>query len=360
MGRLYSIQVSSLSTPGVPATIPGGLPTIVNTANAQTWTSVPNGVFDPNALLVEFDFLSFNNASSGTDGATITIHGVGFSNITQAQKFTGRTVQVRAGMSGGLPLEDPTQAGLILSGQIVQAWANWVGTEMDLNFLVFPSKNTYREPGQFVVNWPAGTPLQSALTVTLKTAFPGLTPIFDLSQPYILGRNVNHMCRTLQELAPLIKSTTATPGFAGVTVSTPINNTIVVSDNLNVIGQAQPKQIKYTDLIGQPTWIGSASMMVTTVMRADIQVGSLVLMPVGPGGPGQVTLTNVGVNPGQIQPSNTNYATAFQGQFQVTAIRHVGNSRDTGPTAWVSIFECKPITPLAAINTTGTPGGFTG
>jgi hypothetical protein len=360
MGRLYSVQVSSLSTPGAPATVPGGLPTIAGVSNAITWTSVPNGVFDPNALLVEFDFLSFNNAESGTDGATITIHGVGFSNITQAQKFTGRNVQVRAGMSGGLPLEDPTQAGIILSGQIVQAWANWVGTEMDLNFLVFPSKNNYRTPGQFVVNWLAGTPLQAALTVTLKTAFPGLTPIFNLSQPYILGRNVVHTCRTLQELAPLIKSTTASPGFAGVNVSTPINNTIVVSDNLNVTGQAQPKQIKYTDLIGQPTWIGSASMMVTTVMRADIQVGSLLIMPFGPGGPGQVTLTNVGVNPGQLQPSNINYATAFQGQFSVTAVRHVGNSRDTGPTAWVSIFECAPTKLTAIPSTNSIPGGFTG
>jgi hypothetical protein len=364
MGRFYSIQISSLTTPAGPTTTVSGPTVIGGVSNGITFTSVVNGVFNPAALLVEFDFFSYVNAAS-TDGATITIHGVGLANISQAQKFTGRVVQVSAGMSGGLPLEDPTQKGLILGGQIYQAWANWVGTEMNLNLLVYPSRYTYGTPGQFVFNWASGTSLQSALTTTLNTAFPTLGLVFNLSQPYILGgRNVMHNCKTLSELAPFIKSTTATPGFAGVTVSTPFNNTITISDNLFTQATAQPKQIKYTDLIGQPTWApgpnNAPAIMVTTVMRGDISVGTLVLMPQGPGGPGQVTLTGVGIQQGQIQPANTNYATAFQGQFQVNAIRHIGNSRDTGPTAWVSVLECLPLNIAAAAITpsTATPGAF--
>lgn len=353
MGRYYNIEISSLTTPAVPATgVIGGV------SQALTYTSVTNGVFNPAALLVEFDFFSYLNAAVATDGATITIHGVGLSNISQAQKFTGRNVKVSAGMSGGLPLEDPTQKGLILNGQIKQAWANWVGTEMDLNLLVFPSLYPYGQPGNFVLNWIAGKSLQDALTVTLNVAFPNVGVVFDLSKPYILGRNVISMHNTLSQLASLIKSTTASPGFSGVTVSTPINNTIIVSDGLNVTGQKQPKQIKYTDLIGQPTWVGAASMMVTTVMRGDIQVNSIVTMPQGPGGPGQVTLSGVGIDLQSVQPSNVNYATAFQGQFQVNAIRHIGNSRDTGPTAWVSVFECLPLTTTTIAPTTAVPGAF--
>jgi hypothetical protein len=357
VGRFYSIEISSLDTAAAPAT-DGSAATIGGVSQGITYTSVTNGVFNPAALLVEFDFFSYINAAAGTDGATITIHGVGLANISQAQKFTGRNVRVSAGMSGGLPLEDPSQKGLILAGQVKQAWANWVGTEMNLNLLVFPSLYTYTTPGNFIVNWMAGTSLQDALTVTLNTAFPNVGIVFNLSKPYTLGRNVQSLHNTLSQVAALIKSTTASPGFDGVTISTPINNTITVSDNLNVTGQQQAKAIKYTDMIGQPTWVNAAAMMLTVVMRGDIQVGSVLTMPQGPGGPGQVTLSGVG-NAGQaVQPSNVNYATAFQGKFQVNAIRYIGNSRDTGPTAWVAVLECLPLTIAQIAPTSATPGAF--
>jgi hypothetical protein len=39
--------------------------------------------------------------------------------------------------------------------------------------------------------------------------------------------------------------------------------------------------IQFTDLIGQPTWIEPNTMQVKTVMRADLQVGSIITMPQG-------------------------------------------------------------------------------
>ena len=316
-----------------------------------TWTSVTNGVFNPAALLVEFDFFSYADASIGQDGATITIHGVGLQNISQAQQFVGQNVAVSAGMSGGLPLENPAQKGLILNGPIWQSWANWVGTEMDLNFLVYGAAYTPTTPGNFVLNWLAGTSLQDALTTTLNAAYGShnITPSFFLSKPYILGRPVISQHLTLGALADTVKSTTATPDFPGVTISTPGNGTILITDNLGT--QANPKQINFNDLIGQPTWIAKATIIVTTVMRADIQIGSLILMPQGIQGPGGVTISNV--SPTGVLPSTPNFATAFQGQFRVTAIRHVGNSRDTGPTAWVTMFQCQQAAPTSSIPTTG-------
>ena len=358
MGRFYSIAVAPGQTGASPATTAGGLATVGGVSTGVTWSSVVNGTLDPNALLVEFDFFSFQDASSGTDGATITIHGVGLSNITQAQQFVGQNVLVQAGMSGGLPLENPAQKGLILNGQIFQSWANWVGTEMDLNFLVYPSKFTYDSPGNFVINWQAGTSLQSALTTTLKTAYPNIGLIFNLSKSYILGRPVISQHSTLHALADLVTSTTATPGFAGVTVSTPVNNTIIISDNLGT--QAQPKQIVFNDLVGQPTWVpgqnNTPTVMLTTVMRADIQVGSYILMPqgAGMGGAGTVTISGSAVN-----PSLLNLKTAFQGTFIVTAIRQVGNSRDTGPTTWVTMFQCTPTSLPSTIPLTSGIGPIT-
>jgi hypothetical protein len=359
MGRFYSIAVAPGQTGASPATTPGGLATVGGVSTGVTWTSVVNGVFDPNALLVEFDFFSFSNASSGTDGSTVTIHGIGFQNITEANQFGGQNVIVKAGMSGGLPLESPAQAGVILNGQIFQSWANYVGTDMDLNFLVYPSKFTYEGPGNFVLNWQAGTSLQSALTTTLTTAYPNIGLIFNLSKSYILGRNVIHVCSTVHQLSDLITSTTALPNFLGVTVSTPVNNTIIVSDNLGT--NTNPKQILFDDLVGQPTWVPgtgkppSPTVLLTTVMRADIQIGSVIIMPqgAGMGGPGTVNISSSAVN-----PSLQNLKTAFQGQFIVTAIRQVGNSRGTGPTDWVTMFQCTPtsitqiITPTAPIPVT--------
>jgi hypothetical protein len=342
MGRLYNITVAPAQTPQGALTTPaspalGGIGTIGGTAAPLVYTSVVNGIFNPAALLVEFDFFSYANAGLGQDGATITIHGVGLQNITQAQQFVGRNVQVTAGMSGGLPLENPQQAGLILNGPIFQSWANWVGTEMDLNFLVFGSAFTPSTPGLFVLNWQAGTTLQSALTTTLMAAYgKDIGLIFNLSQSYILGRNVGHNCATLGALSDLIQSTTATPGFTGVTVSTPVNNTIIISDNLGT--QSNPKQINFNDLIGQPTWVAQATVMVTCVMRGDIQIGSLVMLPQGIQGPGGVTISNVSST--GVLPTAPGFQTSFQGQFRVQAIRHVGNSRDTGPTAWVTMLQC--------------------
>ena len=203
-----------------------------------------------------------------------------------------------------------------------------------------------------MLNWQPGTTLQSALTTTLTVAYPHLSLVFNLSQPYILGRPVVHQCATLGGLTDLVQSTTEGPGFKGVTISTPVNNTIIISDNLGT--NANPKQINFNDLVGQPTWVpgtdGSPTIMLTTVMRADIQVGSVILMPQGAGGPGMVTISGAGVN-----PSLLNLKTAFQGQFIVSAIRQVGNSRDTGPTSWVTMFQCTPSATIAPIITPTGP-----
>jgi len=279
------------------------------------WISLANGVNDPGALDVEFDFLSYQNALSGTDGSTVTIHGVPLSDITQAQQFAGMNIEVKAGMSKGLPPADPTQAGLILKGQIFQSWANWVGTQMDLNFVIYASMYTYANPGNIVLNWKQGADLQSALQTTLGVAYPDLGIIFTLSKPYVLARPVVHVHSTLAGFSQLVTSTTKTKTFPGVTVSTPINNTIIVSDSLL---QPTPKTLKFNDLVGQPTWLNQAQMIVTTVMRADIQINDTIKMPQGLlDAPGTVTTAAAA------RPSQLDYKSAFQGLFVVasTAVR---------------------------------------
>ena len=53
-------------------------------------------------------------------------------------------------------------------------------------------------------------------------------------------------------------------------------------------------------------------------------------------------------NTAQAQSSLINQAVAFQGKFQITTIRHVGNFRQATADAWVSIFDATPLQVQAA------------
>jgi len=342
--RFYDISVTPAQTPASQSP-----------AAFRHWTSLVNGQNDPGALDIELDFLSFANASVGNDGSTITIHGVPLTDITQASQFAGMNIAVKAGMSKGLPLADPSQQGLILNGEILQSWANWVGTQMDLNFLVYASTYTYDKPGNFVLDWKQGDDIQIALKKTLGVAYPDLGIVFSLSKPYILTRHVGHTHYTLAGLAALIASTTKTATFPGVQVSTPINNTIIVSDGLT---QQNPKTLNFDDMVGQPTWIDKATMIVTTVMRGDIQIGDFIKMPKGLlSAPGTVTIAASAVS----GTTQLDFQSAFQGQFNVQAIRHVGNFRSQAGADWVTIFKCAPRSAVSGTSPTGAlPVGFGG
>jgi hypothetical protein len=339
VSRFYDIVVTPAQTA-----------TSQSPAAFRHWTSLVNGQNDPGALDIELDFMSFANASSGNDGSTVTIHGVPLKDISQAYQFAGMNIAVKAGMSKGLPLADPSQQGLILNGEILQAWANWVGTQMDLNLLVYASTYTYDKPGNFVLDWKQGTDLKDALTTTLGVAYPDLGIVFSLSKPYILTRPVGHTHYTLAGLAALIASTTKTATFPGVLVSSPINNTILVSDGLT---QRNPKTLNFKDLVGQPAWIDKATMIVTTVMRGDIQIGDFIQMPQGLLGlPGAMTIAASAVS----GTTQLDFKSAFQGQFNVQEIRHVGNFRSPNGADWVTIFKCAPLQAVEGI----MPAGYGG
>jgi hypothetical protein len=334
MARYYDIQIFTTQSLGTP-----------NPKPFRHWTTLPNGVNDPGALQVEFDFFSYLDAGSGTDGSTITIHGVPLTDITQAQQFAGATpgsgmqIIVKGGMSAGLPLNDPKQSGLILSGQIFQSFGNWVGTEMNLNFVVYGSLSTIKSPGNFVMNWKAGTTLADALTQCIKVAYRTSYP--NLSVTSRIARYVNthdrmHVVSTLSQLGKWASKTTQAPVF----VSTPINGGIIISDGSTA---GKLKQIAFNDLIGQPTWNAVNTMQLTTVMRADIQIGDFIKMPQGSqGAPGFVQTAAAST------PTGLKYKTAFQGDFIVRSVRQVGNFRDVQGSSWATVFECSPQSSISA------------
>jgi hypothetical protein len=322
MARFYEITL----TPNFPI----GPPTTF-----ATWSSFSNGVNDPGALNVEFDFYSFQSA--GNQGlSTITIHGIALADISQAQQYAGMLITVKAGFVTGLPLANPAQAGVILQGTIFQSWGNWVGTERNLNFLVNYSAYTYAQPGQFQLNCPAGTSLIAALTQTLNVAYPTLPIVNQSAGQYVFPQFVGGYYRTLTQLAKFVQSITTPIAAPGLQIAILPNQTILLSDTIGPPPQ-NPKAIAFNDLIGQPTWVDVNQMQFWTQMRGDIQVGNYVTMPPGlPNAPGIVSTA------GQSLPSSTKYVTSFQGQFVIQAVRQVGNFRDAAGASWASVFTAAP------------------
>lgn len=246
-------------------------------------------------------------------------------------------------MQAGLPLAVPSQAGLLLQGQILQGFGNWIGTEQSLSLVVSPSVFTLGNPGNFVFNWQPRQLLSDALSATLNTAYAGQSYFLKMSigNNYATASPITHTIPTLTKFAQFLHRLN---GVSGVNISV-ANNTILVTDGST---QKTAKEILFTDLIGQPKWVDQLTMQFMTVMRADIQPATYVTMPVGfQNSPGLVT-TTVGAQ--TITPGLAlKYKTAFQGKFIVQSIRHVGNFRDPDGASWATIFQAV-VAPKAAPN----------
>ncbi|NDU92754.1 MAG: hypothetical protein G3I10_09155, partial [Ferrovum sp.] len=277
----------------------------------KEWTSHPNGNYNPSAQEVEFDILT---APFGTPvGAqAITIYGISLQELTNAQQFAGMNITISAGMKAGLPLANPKQSGVILVGTVWQSFGNWEGTEMTLDFVVVPSAYSLDNPGNIVLNWQANTPLSQALTQTLNTAYPDMTVTMNISDQLVLPNQEVHACSTLTQLAQYLQGMTKGyflgENYGGVRITIQ-GGTIVVWDDTY---QPDTVQINFTDLVGQPTWIEPNIMQAKFVMRADLQLGSIITMPQGmQNSPGLFKTT------AQSLPSSMKNQSSFQGSFRV-------------------------------------------
>jgi hypothetical protein len=298
------------------------------------FSSYPNGSYDPGALNVIFDLYVYPQALP-MGGSTVLIEGVDPALLGNAKNYAGQTVAVRGGMGAGLPLANPAQIGLLVQGEIYQVFANWIGTQINLAMVLIASPYTLQNPGNIQLNWIAGTTLATALTNTLKTAYPSATIQMNIGD-IVLSHDEKHAASTLSGLARLVNEITPT----GVQIV--INGSwIRVFDSTY---RPTPKVLAFTDFIGQPMWIEPAVIQARVVLRGDIQVGDIIQMPQGYANlPGFVQTT------ANAMPSQLNYKSAIQGQFSVLSIRHIGNLRQANGNAWATVINA------AALSVTTTP-----
>ena len=295
----------------------------------KQWQTHPGGKFNPGAQNILFDMLvmPFNTFAGNS---TITIEGISLDDLRQAQKFTGLQFVLKGGMAAGLPLANPKQAGVIATGTVWQSWGNWHGTEMTLDLVITPTEIYIDEPGNVVINWQKGTPINAALQSSISTAYPNARVNIQIDPGMKLDFDCIGSYSSIIDLLPPLEAAAQQIG-KNIYCVYQAGEFLFYDDTY----KPAPVQIDFVDLIGQPTWIGVNTMQVMTVLRADIPVGAQIKMPSG--------FQNI---PGLIQntqaafPSSNKYQSAFQGTFQVIENRAIGDYRTPDGQSWASIFNC--------------------
>jgi len=306
-----------------------------------------DGSPDGGALKVEFDIPVYAYGIPA-GGAHIKVSGVNFADIQQSSDFAtsnstpgnprGANIILLGGMGKGLPLANPAQAGLLLSGQVQQCWGNWQGTETSLELVSFAKPYTRTQPANLSFNWQKGQTLQDAVTATLTTAYPGSTITGGFTSTLVYTEDQPGFYQTLEQFSAYVlaasQSIIQTDGYIGAQIRpTPAGFELFDGSTLKA-----PKAISFLDLMGQPTWIDVATLQVRLVLRADLNVNDIITLPTG---------TNA-VNTQNNYAQNRNRS-SFQGTFMVKNIRHLGDSRQPSGDSWLTIIECvtqlPPITP---------------
>ena len=317
--RYYSIQITN-QTSG---------------AMVRQWTSHPYGTNappDPGAQNVELDIVVWQMADPGGN-SFVRIWGISLQDIGQASSFANMNIAVYAGMGVGLPLANPTEAGLLFSGYVYQAFGNWQGVNMTLDLLVqagtatLPAGATGGTPAvNLTLNWKKGTPLSAAIAQTLRAGYPNFQQNIRISPNLVLAHDEAGFYGSIVQFASYVqaRSTDVIGGnYQGVRIQL-TQTTFNVYDGTT---QTNPKTIAFNDMIGQVTWIAFNTVQLNCVMRADLHVGDYIKMP-----PGQVSTTAQSY-------SQFRQGSVFQGTFQISRIRHVGNFRQPMGEAWISTID---------------------
>lgn len=175
---------------------------------AIVWTSHPNGAYDARAQNIVFDIpVTIFDLPAGA--SVITVEGIDPNQVHEYSYFVGYGIELSVGMLGGLPLSanQPTP-GPVFVGQVLEGFANWIGTELTLTFVSTASWHTMRNPGNFILNWPKGTPLTNALQNTFNLVYPNKPLVLDISPDLIQNHNATGAYSTLPSFARAVKRMT--------------------------------------------------------------------------------------------------------------------------------------------------------
>ena len=286
------------------------------------------GEHNPNGLMLEFDIpvAGFHDCAGNGNNGYIRLHGIPISMIQQAANFQNAEIELYAGMSKGLPLVNPEQRGLIVQGQAFQSFGNWQGENTHIEFVLMPLAS---QVGNYTFQWKKGDKMIGMIEQVLKRNHPDYTVKSKIKDNLVLTNDESGAYSTISQFARYVFNTSRSivtdQGYQGVTIIVQ-GKTIIVQDGSS---QKKPKDIKYTDIIGQPTWLSIAEMQFKAVIRSDLFVGDFIKIP-------ESVIKQSSRSMQTFKKNNT----TFNGTFQISQIRHVGNSRQPDANSWCTIINC--------------------
>lgn len=302
----------------------------------------PIGPFDSSdspgsALHIEFDTMIIG-LDVATSGTVLSIYGIPLSMLKQSVSLKDCNVMLYAGFTDGLPLANPLQRGLIFSGQIYSAYANWQGTHQSLNLVVNPSIHANQSGRSITISGKKGDKLSDVLLMGLKNSFPDFKLKVEISDNLVLNEDLNGVYTTLSQLAFVVKSWSKASLFVDLYTGVHIvieGKTVRIFDGSST-GSSGGIHVLAHELIGQPTWVEFGTMSFKCPLRSDIHVGDTVTLPEDvTSGP----LSLLAVENSRSLPSIRNKSN-FSGEFLITSVRHTGSFLNADSNnAWVTNYQ---------------------
>jgi hypothetical protein len=319
------------------------------------------GVYNPGALEVEFEIA--NGWGHMLAAQThIRIHNPTLQMVEKSIQYNGSVCVIEAGFRAGLPLANPNQSGIIGSGIVQNTYANWLGTDLVLDFLLYPST----EFGDVNLNKSANTGVGSPVPInlvwekgSLKDAIQASVAPFGIKVTGIIRESLNNPPAPIkswysnyQSFATAIQKISQTivdpasfqsQGTQGNPQSTGVGQWqsyygvmmqwIPNTKEIQLIDGTLPSgaiELSYAEFVGQPTWLSDSGMLQSVhPMRSDISLGFNVRYPKNlptQANPSQITIRNQLVTPGG-------------SELWVMGVRHSGRFRDTSATGWVTYID---------------------
>lgn len=322
MSRYYRIEIEPNNNAG-----------LVSNVAKSVFTNWLGDRADLGAQTVEFVIpVAAFNATAGQ--ATARIWGISKQQISQSSDFNGASIKIFGGMKPGLPLATKVagQSGLLLSGNIFQAFGNWMGINQTLDFVITGDGGaTIADPASLSFTWPQGTKMADMIATVLRQAYPQFTVDINIRSNLVLTQDEHGVYQTIQQFSTYVNnlSRNIIPGrYPGVGITLKDGVLKVFDDMAST--SASVTTIDVVELIGQPTWLNPATIQFNTVLRADLSLTSMIKF-------GQ-DLSGFALTTPQ-SGSNVRVKNAFNGTWTISLVRHIGNSRAPDAQSWISTFQ---------------------
>ena len=287
--------------------------------------------------------------------------------VRYAPMYQGLYVTLDAGFLNGLPLANNliTKSGLIFTGYVQSCFANWMGTELALDFIATVSP-TFGNPDKTIAtnvgaskpinilfNWQDNQTLYTSIQAALACSGINLTGTIAGVSKLRANANYDNGFTSLQAFASYIydlsldnnKTTIDSSGhtiaYSGVMMEfNNSTNTVTVSDN-SYVGMAI--NLNHEDFIGQPTFNTSQIVVINGTqvvpaeitsahpLRNDLVLNANVVYP---------SNTNVGVTPNLPFDSDKYLVRGNTITQSIVEVRHVGRFRDMSAMGWATHIRC--------------------